>query len=50
MTVVIATADLLRFNSGSFERTYERYLGFFMASSTIAFLEIRVSADFEGSM
>ncbi|GAA5855957.1 hypothetical protein JCM5353_002585 [Sporobolomyces roseus] len=33
MTVVIATADLLRFNSGSFERTYERYLGFFMRES-----------------
>lgn len=41
MTVVIATADLLRFNSGSFERTYERYLGFFMVSSSLHSLFLR---------
>lgn len=32
LTVVIGTADLLRFNNQAFERTYENALGFFMAS------------------
>ena len=30
LTVVIGTADLLRFNNQAFERTYENALGFFM--------------------
>ncbi|GAA5952471.1 hypothetical protein JCM3765_001980 [Sporobolomyces pararoseus] len=33
LTVVIGTADLLRFNSQAFERTYENALGFFMRES-----------------
>ncbi|GAA5939028.1 diacylglycerol kinase [Sporobolomyces koalae] len=33
LTVVIGTADLLRFNSTKFEETYEKALGFFMRES-----------------
>jgi diacylglycerol kinase (CTP) len=33
MTLIIACADLLRFNNQQFERQYEKLLGFFMRES-----------------
>lgn len=37
---IIASADVLRFRSPAFEKTYEKYLGYFMVSSSTRTVEM----------